>query len=113
LVTNHDSFGYFAQAYNFEILGTVVPGSSTIAEPSASDLAALIGTMEEHGVCTIFTETTASDSLSQTVAAELETCDAVQVVALYTEAIGLAGSGAHSYIDMFRANVEAIVTGLK
>jgi ABC-type Zn uptake system ZnuABC Zn-binding protein ZnuA len=113
LVTNHDSFSYFAQAYNFEVLGTVLPGSSTVAEPSASDLAALIGTMEEHGVCTIFTETTVSDSLSQTVAAELDACDAVQVVPLYTGAIGPAGSGAESYIDMFRANVETIVAGLK
>jgi zinc/manganese transport system substrate-binding protein/manganese/iron transport system substrate-binding protein len=113
LVTNHDSFGYFAQAYDFEILGTVVPGSSTIAEPSAADLTALIGTMEEHNVCTIFTETTVSDSLSQTVAAELDECAAVQVVPLYTGAIGPVGSGAESYIDMFRANVEAIVTGLK
>ncbi|MAT96743.1 MAG: metal ABC transporter substrate-binding protein [Anaerolineaceae bacterium] len=113
LVTNHDSFGYFAQAYDFEILGTVVPGSSTIAEPSAADLTALIGTMEEHGVCTIFTETTVSDSLSQTVAAELDECEVVQVVPLYTGAIGPAGSGAESYIDMFRANVEAIVAGLK
>lgn len=113
LVTNHDSFGYFAQAYDFEILGTVAPGSSTIAEPSAADLTALIGTMKEHGICTIFTETTVSDSLSQTVAAELDECEAVQVVPLYTGAIGPAGSGAESYIAMFRANVEAIVTGLR
>lgn len=113
LVTNHDSFAYFAQAYDFEILGTVVPGSSTIAEPSATDLTTLISTMEAHGVCTIFTETTVSDNLSQTVAAELDVCDAVQVVPLYTGAIGPTGSGAESYIAMFRANVEAIVAGLK
>ncbi len=113
LVTNHDSFSYFAQAYDFEILGTVIPNSSTLAEPSASDLAALIGTMEEHGVCTIFTETSASDSLAQTVAAELGSCSMVQVVQLYSESIGIVGSGAESYIDMFRANVQAIVTGLK
>ena len=113
LVTNHDSFGYFAQAYDFEILGTVVPGNSTIAEPSASDLAALISTIEAHGICTIFTETTVSAVLPQTVAAELDACDAVQVVPLYTGAVGPTGSGAESYIDMFRTNVEAIVTGLK
>lgn len=113
LVTNHDSFGYFAKAYGFEILGTVVPGNSTIAEPSATDLTTLIGAMAEHGVCTIFTETTVSDSLSQTVAAELNNCDEVQVVPLYTGAVGPPGSDAGSYIKMFRANVEAIVAGLK
>ena len=63
LVTNHDSFGYFAEAYAFAVLGTVIPGASTVAEPSASDLADLITEMEERNVCTIFTETTVNDAL--------------------------------------------------
>ena len=113
LVINHDSFSYFARAYEFEILGTVLPGNSTIAEPSASDLIDLINVMKSHSVCTIFTETTVSNSLAQTVAAELDSCDAVKVVSLYTGAIGSAGSGTDSYIGMFRDNVAAIVAGLK
>lgn len=112
LVTNHDSFGYFAQEYGFTILGTVIPGSSTLAEPSARDLTALIETMGEHNICTIFTEVTVSDSLAQTAANELANCDTVQVLPLYTGAIGPSGSGADSYIGMFRANVDAIVKGL-
>src|SRR5690606_37065843 len=39
LVTNHDSLGYFADRYDFEIVSTVIPGGSTMGEPSASDLA--------------------------------------------------------------------------
>jgi zinc/manganese transport system substrate-binding protein/manganese/iron transport system substrate-binding protein len=112
LVTNHDALAYFARDYDFEILGTVIPGASTLAEPSASDLAALIATMNEHNVCTIFTETIVSDSLAQTVAAELDHCDEVQVLSLYTDALGEPGSGADSYIGIFRANVDAIVAGL-
>jgi ABC-type Zn uptake system ZnuABC Zn-binding protein ZnuA len=111
LVTNHDSLGYFAGAYNFELVGTVIPGFSTSAEPSASELAALIDAMTQAGVCTVFVETTASDALAATVSAELDQCDAVQVLPLYT---GSLGSGdASSYIGMFRANVETIVEGLK
>jgi ABC-type Zn uptake system ZnuABC Zn-binding protein ZnuA len=68
--------------------------------------------MEEHAICTIFTETTVSDALAQTVAGELSGCDEVQVLKLYTGAVGPEGSGAESYIDMFRANVDAIVAGL-
>jgi len=113
LVTNHDSFSYFADEYGFEILGTVIPAASTLAEPSAADLAGLITEMEEHGVCTIFAETSVSDTLAQTVAGELEGCDEVKVLLLYTEAIGSAGGGADSYIGMFRANVDAIVQGLR
>jgi ABC-type Zn uptake system ZnuABC Zn-binding protein ZnuA len=113
LVTNHSAFGYFARDYDFEVLGTVIPGMSTLAEPSASDLANLIATMQEHGVCTIFTETTVNDTLAQTVAAELSGCADVQVLPLYTGAVGPPGSGADSYIGMFRTNVDTIVEGLK
>lgn len=113
LVTNHDAFGYFAEAYGLTVLGTVIPGISTIAEPSASDLTELIGAMAEHNICTIFTEATVNDTLAQTVAGELANCDTVQVLKLYTGAIGPAGSGADSYIGMFRANVDAIVAGLQ
>lgn len=113
LVTNHGAFGYFARDYDFEILGTVIPGMSTLAEPSASDLADLVATMETHGVCTIFTETTVSDTLAQTVASELSGCDEVKVLPLYTGSVGPPGSGADSYIGMFRANVDTIAEGLK
>lgn len=113
LVTNHNAFGYLARDYGFTVLGTVIPGMSTLAEPSASDLAGLIQTMQEHNSCTIFTETTVSDALAQTVVGELSHCDEVRVVKLYTGAVGPAGSGADSYIGMFRANVDAIVAGLQ
>jgi ABC-type Zn uptake system ZnuABC Zn-binding protein ZnuA len=69
--------------------------------------------MEAHGVCIIFTETTVSDSLAQTVAAELDGCEKVLVSQLFTGAVGPAGSGADSYIGMFRHNVDTIVAGLK
>ena len=113
LITNHSALGYLAHDYDFEILGTVIPGMSTLAEPSASDLVELIGTMEAHGICTIFTETTVSDSLAQTVAAELSSCDDVQVLPLYTGALGPTGSDADSYTGMFRANIDTILEGLR
>ncbi len=113
LVTNHSAFGYFARDYDFEVLGTVIPGMSTLSEPSARDLAELIATMEEQDICTIFTETTVSDALAQTVAAELSGCDDVKVLPLYTGAVGPTGSGADSYIGMFRANVDTIVEGMQ
>jgi ABC-type Zn uptake system ZnuABC Zn-binding protein ZnuA len=113
LVTNHDAFGYLSHEYDLTILGTVIPAASTLAEPSASDIAELIVEMQEHGVCTIFTEATLSEKLAQTVAAELEGCDEVHVRRLYTGAVGPAGSGADSYIGMFRHNVDTIVQGLE
>ena len=113
LVTNHDALSYMAEAYDLHILGTVIPGVSTLAEPSAKELAGLIATMQEHEVCTIFTDLAVSDSLAQTIAAELEGCDQIQVLPLHTGSIGPAVSCADSYIAMFRANVDTITEGLQ
>ena len=113
LVTNHDSLGYLAHEYDLKVLGSVVPAASTMAEPSASDLTELIEGMGEHSICTVFTEATASEKLAQTVAAELDGCDSVRVLKLYTGAVGPAGSGADSYLGMMRYNIDTIVDGLK
>lgn len=113
LVTNHDSLGYFAEAYDFEVIGTVIPAASTLAEPSASDLAQLLEAMETEGVCTLFAETTANEQLAETVATELGGCESVQVVTLYTGALGPAGGETDSYLGMMRANIDAIVEGLE
>ncbi len=113
LVTNHDSLGYFAAAYQFEVLGTVIPSMSTLAEPSATDLVNLVTVLRAQRLCTLFTEITNNASLAQTVAAELTHCDKVQVLPLHTDALGPVGSGADSYIGMIRANVQTIVRGLQ
>src|SRR5690606_32482291 len=49
LVTDHDSFRYFADRYGFRVLGTLVPGTSTMAEPSASHLQELAELVEREG----------------------------------------------------------------
>ena len=110
IVTNHGAFNYFANAYGVEIIGTVIPSMSALAEPSAGEMAALIKTMNENHLCTIFTETTLSDALAQTLAAELDGCEETAVYKLYTGAIGAPGSGADSYISMMRANVERVAS---
>lgn len=112
LVTNHHSFGYFARAYDFEIAGTIIPGSSTLAEPSARDLAGLVQTLRQESICVVFVETTTNDRLAQVVANELDTCPKVQVLSLYTDALGAPGSGADSYIGLMRFTVDTMVAGL-
>lgn len=112
IVSNHDTFAYFANAYGFEVIGTVIPSFSTLAQPSAADLIELIEKLEFHNLCTLFTETTANDRLAQTIAQELGHCKNVQVLSLYTGALGAAGSGADSYIGMIRSNTDTFVQGL-
>ncbi len=112
LVTNHDSLAYFAAAYDFRVLGTVLPGASTLAEATAANLASLAETMTAAGVCSLFVETTAGDQLARALADELDDCDQVRVLSLYSDALGPPGSGADSYIGMMRGNVAVIVAGL-
>ncbi len=112
-VTNHDAFGYFATRYEFELIGTVIPSISTLSEPSASGLAGLVEAMKTAEVCTLFAETSANDELAQAVAAELTNCETVQVLPLFTESIGLPGSGADSYIGMMRVNLDTILGSLR
>jgi len=111
-VTNHDALAYFARRFDFEVVGTVIPAASTVAEPSAQEMVSLVQRMEAEGVCTLFAESTANARLAETIAAELEGCERVQVLSLYTGALGPPGSGAESYLDMMRANTETMVRGL-
>lgn len=112
LVTNHDALAYLAEAHNLTILGTVIPGASTMAEPSANALAALVETMQAEGICAIFLETAVNDSLAQTVASELDHCDEVQLLTLHTDTLGTPGSGAESYLTLYRSNIDTLVEGL-
>jgi len=113
LVTNHGVFNYFAQEYGMQIVGTVIPSTSTQAEPSAGDLAQLVKDMELVGACTIFTGVFASDDLAKTVAQEMSDCDKVKIVPLYTGSLGPNGSGADSYTSMIKVNLDRIVEGLQ
>ena len=69
LVTSHDSFGYFANLYDFEVVGVIL-STTTEVEPSPADLAELTHEVEEYGVSAIFGETTVSERLAQSIASE-------------------------------------------
>ncbi len=110
IVTNHESFGYFADRYGFTIIGTIVPSVSTGSAPSAQQLARLVDHIRSSGVSSIFLETSASPQLAEQVAGET----GVKVVTgLYTHSISPPGGSAPTYIDMMKFNVNTIVEALK
>jgi zinc/manganese transport system substrate-binding protein len=110
MVTNHQAFGYFAARYGFEVIGVVIPGGSTLAEPSSAELAALVETMEREGARVIFAETSQPSALAESVAAELG--DDVRVVELFTESLGSIGSGAETLSKMLYTNAERMASAL-
>ena len=109
LVTNHDSLGYFADRFGFEVVGTVIPSSSTLAQTSPSQLEALAATIRRAGVAAIFVETQNSDADARALA---ERIGGVEVITLFSGALGEPGSGADSYVGLMETNADRIVAGL-
>jgi zinc/manganese transport system substrate-binding protein len=110
LVTNHHVFGYLADRFDFEVVGAVIPGGTTLAAPSASDLADLVGAVEETGVPAVFAESSSPDRLVQALADEADVH--VEVIELFTESLTAEDGGAPDYLTMMRVNTERIASGL-
>ena len=107
LVTNHDAFAYFADRYDFEVIGTVIPSSSTLGEASAGQLAELAELIDQHQVPAIFAERLGSATEAEALAERL----GVEVVELDSDALADDGP-ASTYTGMMRANAEAIAAAL-
>ncbi len=110
LVSNHAVFGYFADRYGFEIVGTVIPGTTTLSDPSSAELAELVNRIEETGVRAILVGTTGPGLLAEAVVGEIG--GSVELVEVYTGSLGGPGSGAETLIDMLRTNAQLIVEAL-
>ena len=110
LVTNHRAFGYFSDRYDFEMIGTVIPGGATLANPSSSELASLVETIEREQVPAIFTETVESDVLARTVAAEVGYD--IEIIELYTGSLGEPGTEGETLLGLLRANARRIADAL-
>ena len=109
LVTNHDSLEYFADRYDFDVVGTVIPSSSSLAETNAADLDELAGLVEQSGVPAIFAETQHSTSDAEAIA---DRVGDVEVVSLLTGTLGEPDSAAGTYVGWLRQNAQTIVDAL-
>lgn len=109
LVLDHQILGYFAQRYGFEQVGAVIPGFSTLAEPSAQELAALEDAIRGLDVPAIFVSFDVSPALAQRVAEDT----GVRLVFIYSGSLSQPNGPANSYITFTQYNVNAIVEALK
>lgn len=109
LVTNHEALGYFADRYDFTIIGTVIESFSTDASPSAQQMASLVDQIKASDAPAIFLDASDNAVLAQQIANET----GVRVVTnLYLESL-TEGAPAATYIDMMKHNVTQIVSALK
>ena len=109
LVTEHGTLGYFAARYGFEVVGTAIPGFSTLAEPSAQELADLADAIRDLDVEAIFVGNTVNPNVASQIAQDT----GIQLVPMYTDSLSPADGPAATYLDFMKFNVEALVGALK
>lgn len=107
LVTFHDAFPYFAAHYGFEVIGVIL--ANVGQEPTASDLAALVGQVRAAHVTAVFSEAQFSPELVHTLAQEAGVTNVVTT--LYNDTLG--PPPADTYLKMMEWNVDEIVKVLR
>jgi zinc/manganese transport system substrate-binding protein len=108
LVTTHDSYGYFAERYDIEIVGALIPSRSSQAQPSAGETAQLIDQIESEGTEAIFPESAIDPALEEAVADET---GADVGGALWADSLGPEGSGAETYVQALASDAETVAEG--
>ena len=109
LVTEHGTLGYFATRYGLEVVGAAIPGFSTLAQPSAQELAALADAIHDLDVKAIFVGNTVNPNVASQIAQDT----GIQLIPIYTDSLSPADGPAATYLAFMRFNVEAIVAALK
>lgn len=113
LVTAHDAFYYFADAYGIEA-SEAIEGISTASEASIADIREVANFVIERNVPAVFVETTINPRTMQALVEEVRSRghDVEIGGALFSDAMGDEGSPEGTYIGMIRANTETITRAL-
>ncbi|KMN24729.1 metal ABC transporter substrate-binding protein [Pseudomonas helleri] len=108
VLTSHDAFGYFGDAYGVTFLSPL--GFSTETEASASDVAKLITQIKQEHVSTYFFENSSDPRLVKQIA---DASGAQPGGELYVESLSPADGPAPTYAQMFRYNVDKLTAAMK
>ncbi|KAB2333607.1 metal ABC transporter solute-binding protein, Zn/Mn family [Bacillus mesophilum] len=113
LVTAHDAFGYFGNAYDMEVMG--LQGISTESEYGLGDVQTLVDTLTDREIKAVFVESSISEkSINAVIEGAKDKGHTVMIGGeLYSDAMGEEGTEEGTYIGMYRHNVETIADALK
>lgn len=109
LVTNHEAFGYFVEAYGITYVGAVIPSFDDNAEVSAADIDSLVSAIRSSGATAVFSETTLSPAAAETIADEAGVDVFSGADGLYGDSLGPVGSPGETYIGSMIHNVTVLV----
>lgn len=107
VISTHDAFGYFAAEYGVQFIAPL--GVSTETEPSARDIATIIGQIKAAKIPAVFLENISDDRLIRRIAAETGAKVGGTLIS-----DGLTGEKglAPTYIDMVRHNIKTLTSAL-
>ena len=113
LITAHDAFGYFGDAYHIEVRG--LQGISTLSEFGLRDVTDLVNFITERKIKAIFVESSVSPKSIQAVidGCRKKNWEVSIGGILYSDAMGPEGTPEGTYPGMVRANVKIITEALK
>lgn len=107
VISTHDAFGYFAAEYGIQFVAPL--GVSTETEPSARDIAVIIGQIKAQKIPAVFLENISDDRLIRRIAAET---GAKVGGTLISDGLTGEKGAAPTYIDMVRHNIKALTSAL-
>ena len=112
LVTAHDAFGYFGQAYGFEVRG--LQGISTATEAGTADVRNLAQFIADRKIPAIFVESSVPRQSIEAVQAAVQARKfEVQIGGeLFSDAMGNPDTKEGTYIGMVQHNIDTIFDGL-
>ncbi|MCD2440913.1 metal ABC transporter substrate-binding protein [Agromyces sp. SYSU K20354] len=109
LVTNHDAFTYFVDAYDVTFIGSIIPSFDDNAEPSAAEIDDLVAKIRDTGVRAVFSEASISPKAAETIAAESGATVYSGDDALYGDSLGPAGTEGETYLGSQVHNARLIL----
>ena len=108
LITSHDAFGYYAQAYGVKFLAP--QGVSTDSEASAKGVAQLVRQIRKEKIKALFVESISDPRLIDQIGRET---GVKPTGALFSDALSDASGPAGTYIAMMRANTQAMTRAIR
>ncbi len=109
LVTNHDAFTYFIDAYDLTFVGSVIPSFDDNAEPSAAEIDELVAKIRATGVKAVFSEASISPKAAETIAREAGVTVYSGDDALYGDSLGSGGPPGQTYLGSQVHNATLIL----
>lgn len=113
LITAHDAFGYFGNAYGFEVKG--LQGVSTVTEAGTSDIQNLAVFIVARKIPAIFVESSVPPRYVEALQAAVRArgFDVQIGGSLYSDAMGNPGTREGTYVGMVRHNIDTIASALE